>query len=64
MREIDKLDYEVWYNAKGDGKSRRICAFHYRFNAEEFIENQHESMRGGYYIKDKSESKFYPNEIF
>ena len=70
MREIDKMDFEVWYKpsgAKGDfdfNKARRICAFHFRYDAEDYIERQHESIKANYYLKVVGESDFYPNEIF
>ena len=65
MREIDTMDFEVWYNAKvANSKARRICAFHFRSDAEQFIENQHESIKSNYFLKVVGESKFYPNEIF
>lgn len=65
MREIDKLDFEVWYKANvSSAKARRIASFHFRYDAEEFIENQHSSIRSNYYLKVVGESQFYPNEIF
>lgn len=70
MRDIDKIDYEVWYkaNVKDNesefSKPRRICAFHFKFDAEDFIERQHESIKDNYYLKVVGESGFYPNVIF
>jgi hypothetical protein len=59
---INDMDFEVWYRAKGDGKVRRMSAFHFLFDAEEFISHQHESIRDNYYIKNLNDRP--KNEIF
>lgn len=61
----DTLDFEVWYKVPNTNDSaRRIAAFHFRFSAEEFMENQSKSIRDNYYLKVVGESSFYPNETF
>lgn len=65
MSSINSLDFEVWYKAKGtSGKPRMMCAFHFRGEAEEYIETRHKSIKDFYYLKVVGESAFYPNEIF
>lgn len=61
---INDMDFEVWYKAKGDGKCRRLCAFHFLFDAEEYIKNQHESIKDCYYIKDLNDRRAFYNECF
>ena len=64
MPDINDFDYEVYYKPTGDNKPVLISVFRFRFDAEFFIENQHESIKDNYYIKDKTEKSFYPNMIF
>lgn len=41
MREVETLDFEVWWTANVPGcKARRIAAFHFRYDAEYFINEQ------------------------
>ena len=59
------MDFEVWYKPNvANGKARRISAFHFRSDAEWFMENQHESIKDNYFLKVVGESSFYPSEIF
>lgn len=47
---INALHYEVWYRYR-DGKSiRRLAAFHFRFEAEKYIELFHGGDAEQYYI--------------
>ena len=62
MREIDKLEFEVWYKAIGDDHARRMCAFHFKYEAEEYIESRHESIRSNYYLREIGAKT--PLEIF
>lgn len=66
MREIETLDFEVWWTSNVPGcKGRRIAAFHFRYDAEYFINEQNAlPIKGTYFLKVVDESNFYPNEIF
>ena len=65
MRNIDCMEFEVWYKVKGTSdKARRMCAFHYRYEADEYIETRHGSIKDNYYLKVVGESALRPNEIF
>ena len=65
MRDIESMDFEVWYKATGScGRARQLCAFHYRHDAEEYIERQHKSIRDNYFLKVLGEPEFFPNETF
>lgn len=38
MEYINKLNYEVWYRYLDGKTTRRMAAFHFRFEAEKYIE--------------------------
>lgn len=38
MENINKLHYEVWYRYGNGDYTRRLAAFHFRFEAEEYVE--------------------------
>ena len=52
MTNINNLTYEVWYQFKKDFSPRRLAAFHFRFEAEKYIEIFHPKNSQHYFIVD------------
>ena len=50
MENINKLHYEVWYRYLDNKTVRRLAAFHFRFEAEKYIEVMHSGDSDRYFI--------------
>jgi hypothetical protein len=50
MENINKLHYEVWYRYLDGVTTRRLAAFHFKFEAEKYIEMMHGGDKDQYFI--------------
>lgn len=54
MTNLNSLNFEVHYKYRGNDKTRVLAAFHFKFEAEKYIEVFHPIDKERYFIVEKN----------